>query len=340
MDFATLTSKLQKISFSLIIDILYEQKIWAIYKIRNLFIGNVTKHSEVYLEFPKAYKWLPTKKWFLTIIPALTAKAHVRNSNVPQNYKDIVTVRTTIGNKTGLVAFDFSDKPDQIDKMGLEDSCTYFKMQYLQDGYENPKIVPGQFIPGSMQLYWALPILRKLRMEKPIFEVYGRFGAEFAQNVRGKALQLLREQSQFAYTGEMKIIRYSRYLREIAQSKICIDLPGNGPFCFRLIEYLAVGACIISPPHQAIFSPKLEDGIHIKYCKADLSDLVDICNYYLKNDTARLKLSNGAKDFFDKYLSKDKIAEYYLQNIKKNYTIFCFQNSSKVSTNTFISNFS
>jgi hypothetical protein len=39
---------------------------------------------------------------------------------------------------------------------------------------------------------------------------------------------------------------YTQYLREIADSRVCIDLPGEGPFTYRLVEYLAIGSCIIA----------------------------------------------------------------------------------------------
>ena len=67
----------------------------------------------------------------------------------------------------------------------------------------------------------------------------------------------------------------SQHLMDIAASKVSVDLPGNGPFCFRLLDYFAVG-CLYRgcPPHRT-------------YVKDDLSDLVDVCRYYVENEEAR-----------------------------------------------------
>ena len=191
-------------------------------------------------------------------------------------------------------------------------------MQYLKTEYSDPKIIPGQFVPAGMELYWFLPSLSSLqKQQKYNYDVYGRFGSSFATEIRAKAVDLLKFQNKFEYAGDLRIIRYSRYLKEISQSKICIDLPGNGPFCFRLIEYLALGTCIIGPPHTTTFYPPLKDGIHIKYCKPDLSDLIELCEYYLNHEKERISLAHGAKNYFDSYLNKDKLADYYLTNIIK-----------------------
>lgn len=299
------------------LDIFYEQFHHVCYIIKDTFDSSTIKKIDLQLELPKTFLWPPTKKWFATIFPALSKKTNViYNNNVPQIYNDIVMIKALYKNKEALIAFDFSDYPDKINNNALSDSILYFKMQYLKNGYSDPKIIPGQYIPGDMELYW---FLAKLRSEMPKkqynYDVYGRFGSAFAVEIRSKATSLLKNQKKFDYIGDIKIIRYSRYLKEISHSKICIDLPGNGPFCFRLIEYLALGKCIIGPPHATVFDPPLVDGVHIRYCKPDLSDLIDLCEYYLKNETERNRLASEAKNYFDSYLHNEKIADYYINKI-------------------------
>src|SRR5262249_18290776 len=127
-----------------------------------------------------------------------------------------------------------------------------------------------------------------------------------------EAVQLLSNQSSFHYEGGLSKVRYSRFLREVARSKICIDLPGNGDFCFRLIDYLAVGTCVIGPRHRTLLHVPLVDRKHIVYTQDDLSDLIELCMFYLKNDEARENICQNSRLFFDQYLQRDQLAAYYL----------------------------
>ncbi len=98
----------------------------------------------------------------------------------------------------------------------------------------------------------------------------------------------------------------------MARTKIGIDLPGNGDFCFRLIDYLSIGVCVIGPKPRTEFPVPLVDGEHIVYCKPDLSDLVPLCRRYLADDRERTRIARNARDYFDRYLHRDQLARYYL----------------------------
>jgi hypothetical protein len=69
-------------------------------------------------------------------------------------------------------------------------------------------------------------------------------------------------------------------MREVAQARVCIDLPGNGPLCFRLIDYLTVGSCVVAPRPAARLHAPLSYGVIVVYCADDLSSLVEICALY------------------------------------------------------------
>lgn len=310
-----LRAKIKAISITLFFDLTYETWNRFLYFFRHKQSYRYNNFNCLRILFPKTYNWPPASKWFQTIISELKSIPSFSINDISQQYSGLITIHVIKNNIKKKVIFDISDNPAVSNLNSIDNSLLYFKMQYHKKGYNNNKVVHGQFIPGSIELYWYLSSLRKLNLRNKKFDVYGRFGPDFAQEIRGKAINLLQAQTKFVYTGELKTIRYSRYLREVAQSKICIDLPGNGPFCFRLIEYLAIGSCIIGPPHETLLSPPLEDGVHIKYCKCDLSDLVELCEYYLKNDSERLKLVNNSRLYFDTYLRKDKLVQYYLNNI-------------------------
>ena len=113
----------------------------------------------------------------------------------------------------------------------------------------------------------------------------------------------------------MKSVAYADFLQEVARSKICIDLPGLGDFCFRLVNYLAVGSFVIAYPHKSVLNVPRVDREHIVYCKEDFSDLNELCEYYLKNDSEREEIAANARRFFDLYLHKDNLVKYYLKTI-------------------------
>jgi hypothetical protein len=186
-------------------------------------------------------------------------------------------------------------------------------MQFKAHGYEFDNVVPGGYVSDGKRLYYHLAKLRRLRDQRGyLTDVSGRFGLAFARETRERAMTILSEQADFTFTGGMNPVSYLNFLREVAQSRICIDLPGLGDFCFRLVNYLAIGSCVIAYPHGAILNSPLIDRKHIVYCKPDFSDLVDLCKYYLENDAEREEIAANAREFFDLNLHKDNLTRYYL----------------------------
>ena len=138
---------------------------------------------------------------------------------------------------------------------------------------------------------------------------------EFSPGVRGEALRRLAHTDEFRFCGGDYLVRYSRYLREIARSAICIDLPGQGPLCFRLIEYLAIGSCIVARPHGVRFpAASLIDGVHIAQCLEDL-EMVRLSRALLDDPARRRAMALAARTFFDRYLHRDQLSAYYLATV-------------------------
>jgi Glycosyl transferases group 1 len=107
----------------------------------------------------------------------------------------------------------------------------------------------------------------------------------------------------FGHEGGGKKVRFDESLREVARSKVCIDLPGNGPFCYRLIDYLAIGSCVVARRHETVLHVPLVDRRDIVYARPDLSDLAELCEYYVKHDAEREEIARNSRKFFDRYLS-------------------------------------
>jgi hypothetical protein len=274
-----------------------------------------TAPSGVEILWPTTYQWAPAHQWVDGLLHEFRRSSAVQRVPVAQSYPGIVVFRIRVDGQERAIAIDYSDYSKLNDDCAAE-CVLYFKMQFDRAGYASDHVVPGGFVPRDEEIYSYLPRLRAARDKQPFrYDVYGRFGREFATEVRARAAEILQNQARFRYEGGLSKVRYSRSLREVARAKICIDLPGNGAFCFRLIDYLAVGACVISYPHANRLPRPLVDREHIVYCREDLSDLPDLCEHYLHNDDEREKICLRSRAYFDANLHRRRLAAYYLETI-------------------------
>ncbi len=237
----------------------------------------------------------------------------VERRPIAQPYKGIVVAELHYKGRPYTVAIDYSDYLDNIDSNCARQAAIYFKMQYRRDGYNCDRVIPGGYVNRSPRYLKYLSWIRSVQAKKAAsFDVYGRFSLDFAGVVRERAVNLLQKQAHFRYEGSLRTVRYLQSLEEAAVSRVCIDLPGNGDFCFRLIDYLGIGACVVAAPHRTTLHVPLEDRTHIIYAKEDLSDLVSLCKYYLEHDVEREAIMRNSRMFFDRYLHPQQLAGYYL----------------------------
>ena len=247
----------------------------------------------------------------------------VTRIEIPQPYPGLAIFQVQVRDRTFEVAVDFRDYAEVIQQEALDRVAVYFKMQFSQAGYadlgrDSGKLIPGGYVTSSPATYSYIRSLRVLGDQSvKSWEVYGRFGLRYSRETREKAIKILQEQNHFTYQGGAGRVRYSRTLTEMCQAQVCIDLPGNGDFCMRLVDYFSIGACVVGPPHRTVFHVPLEQGKHIAYCKSDMSDLVALCSYYLENREAQAALVRNTRLYFDRFLHRDQLAAYYLQQILK-----------------------
>jgi len=188
-----------------------------------------------------------------------------------------------------------------------------FKMQFAAGGYGSSHVIPGGYVPGKASIYRYQPALHRIRdYARPRFEVYGRFGAGHGQEIRRRALALLSAQRRFRFEGSMVTRPYAAYLRETALSQVCIDLPGNGELCHRLVDYLAVGCAVVRPEPETVLHVPLIDGVNVRFAERDLSNLVEVCAELLADDTERNRMALAARDYHERYLRPDQLAGYYV----------------------------
>lgn len=265
------------------------------------------------IHLPTKYEWDSAKKWVEQLFYTFRRMVNVKYVDIPQPFKGTVMFQFVMNGKVHDVAVIYSDYP-QIIEEGVKDLPLCFKMQFLRGGYGLDTIVAGGYVPDSRKLYFYLPKLRSLRDRKEFaFDVYGRFSLEFAKETRRKAIEILQAQKEFKFEGSLTKVGYIDFLKETARAKICIDLPGEGDFCYRLVNYFAIGACVIGPRHRTDLHVPLVDKKQMAFCKDDFSDLVDLCKFYLENEEEREKMCIESREYFEKYLHKDNLANYYLR---------------------------
>ena len=270
------------------------------------------------IRWPERYEWPVASRFVEGLRAGMARFVPVKRAAIAEPYRGVVVIQIQVRGRTHSVAIDYSDHLDQVNAECLRRSAVYFKMQFRKEGYadlgrDSGKMLPGGYINGDPGILRYLPGLRRsARARGPRYEAYGRFGTQAGGAIRNIAMNLLRDQSAFRYEGGLQLVRYSRSVWDAGRSRICIDLPGNGDFCYRLVDYFAVGACVIGPPHRVRLHVPLEDRKHLVHSRPDLSDLVALCSYYLAHEDERQALCRNSREYFDRYLHPHQLAAYYL----------------------------
>ncbi len=218
----------------------------------------------------------------------------------------------SFGDRPRPVAVDYQDATT-INEDCLRGVSVYFKMQHLRAGYGDARVVPGGYGGGKPMLYDNYCRLRQLRRSGYKFDVYGSFSLRFAADVRRAALDILERDTRFCFSGGTTLALYAQSLLDAARSRVCVDLPGNGPLCYRLVDYLGAGCCVVARRHEAVLHSQLSDRENIVYCADDLSDLADLCAEYVEDHEARETVATNAARFFDEHLHYVQLAGYYIR---------------------------
>ena len=248
---------------------------------------------------------------------ALARRVRLTLADIAQPVSSVVVIELVDGEEVHRIAVDIHDLSSFRDEALVRSCLVYFKMQHRRGGYGLPNVVPGGYGSDKGTIYWYLPYLRALR-DRRIFstDVYGRFGLKFEAQIRRKTLETLQQQRRFAFEGGVPAVSRPTFLKEIARARVCIDLPGQGgALCYRTVSCLAIGTCVVAYPHRNELHMPLVDRVHIAFTREDQSDLLDLCEHYVRNEDAREAMALEARRFFDRYLHTDSLATYYLYTI-------------------------
>lgn len=271
--------------------------------------------TELGVLWPATLEWPTAATWVDGLRRELRKRTRFTVAEIPQA-EGVVAFDVRRAGQRRRVVVDYHDHHDHLDEAMLRDAVVYFKMQFVKGGYGDPRVIPGGYVNAAPAVYHHLPVIHTLHNGSgEQYHVYGRFGLRFQRELRLRAVEALRSDSRFVYEGGAKLVRYSEFLEECARASVCVDMPGNGDFCFRLVDYLAIGCTVVAWPHRTTFPVPLQDGVHLRYCREDLSDLADICAELVADPGQCRRLGASARDYFDRYLHRAQLASYYLSEI-------------------------
>ena len=219
---------------------------------------------------------------------------------------------------------DFSELAGDLDRLGGKDIYEkiiskkpfdlIFKREYIIN-----KNYPSNVYPLPMCFnYDLMPNLNNNYKYDVSF-----WGVETAQ-IRSDALDLLQDKFDCKSNGTVRnqvMKKYKRkgtfYLQEIASSKIGLNFRGGGWDTLRLWELTGMGCFVISQKLQIHIDNNFIDKEEIVYCKDDLSDLVELCEYYLEHDDERKRIALNARKKVEQFHSDISRAEYIINKIKE-----------------------
>lgn len=260
-----------------------------------------------------SYVWKPRKIWGDQVRDALRRFVRVEETDLAQPYQGVINFEFVRRDRSHRVMVETSDYAP-LNEAAYRDADLHFKMEFALEGYgTRERLLPGGYINNDAAIYHYLPRLRALRDQAPpIHDVHGRFGLSLEK--RRRPMDILRASTRFRFYGGQGKVRYRRFLEEVARSRVCIDLPSMSSITFRMVDYLAIGSCIVGPPHTNRLLMPFENGVHCAYCRPDYSDLEAVCEHYLTHEAERQALVRNSRAFFDAYAHRDQLASYYLHH--------------------------
>lgn len=152
------------------------------------------------------------------------------------------------------------------------------------------------------------------------------FWAVESHSIRARALDLLSNRFDCQENGterNQKFSKYKRkgefYLQELARCIIVMNFRGGGWDTLRYWEVPAVGSFMITQKPQFEIPNNFQHEKTVVFCQDDLSDLIELCEYYLKNEAVREKIALSGKNHLLQYHTDIARVEYIFNTIKTSF---------------------
>lgn len=280
--------------------------------IKTIGVSNVIElpwNNKFHLNFKKYPKNIGLYKG--SLLRSLLNKADVKQVDIvivaschPDTLRTYLDIASDIPTSTATVFLDGGDWPavaGDLDRLGgkelYEEAMSVrpfdhiFKREYLVDEEYEENIHP-------------LPFAFNFDRLPKLFDEYKydvAFWAVESDPIRTAALDLIQDEFDCAENGSIKnqvMKKYKRkgdfYLQELARCKISLNFRGAGWDTLRYWEVPSLAGFMISQKPGIVIENNFEHEKEIVFCKEDLSDLIELCEYYLAHDDKRREIGRNA----------------------------------------------
>ena len=244
----------------------------------------------------------------------------------PYTLKKYYEIMETIDEKIPRIFIDGGDFPKlagDLDRLGGRDIYEKITAKRPFDLIFKREYVLDEEYPANV---FALPmsfncdLMPKLNNE---YKYNVAFWAVETAKIRSDALDLLQDKFDCKSNGTVRnqvMKKYKRkgqfYLQEIHSAKIGLNFRGGGWDTVRLWELAGMGCFIISQRLNIEIEPPFIEGEEIIYCKDDLSDLVELCEYYLEHEEERERIAKNARKKVEQYHTDVARVQFIIKTIK------------------------
>jgi len=205
--------------------------------------------------------------------------------------------------------------PEQYERVHALRPFDYiFKREYLKKNSYADHVFP---LPFSVQTS------RYPNIPEGTYKYDVAFWAVESHPIRTKVLDLIQDRFDCAANGSMRnqdFHNYSRkgrfYFEELKKTKISLNFRGTGWDTLRYWEIMGLKSFMISQRLQIEIPNDYIEGKEIIYCSDDLSDLDDLCHFYLNNDSLRKEIAEKAYAKTMEFHTVENRANYILKKIK------------------------
>ena len=222
----------------------------------------------------------------------------------PDTLKTYLEIAPGIPESVPTVFLDGGDWPEvagDLDRLGgkeLYDEIMsirpfdhVFKREYLVDKAYDDNVYP---LPFAFNFDRMPRITREYKYDVA-------FWAVESHPIRTSALTIVQDEFDCAQNGTVKnqvMKKYKRkgdfYLQELSRCKVSLNFRGAGWDTLRYWEVPALSGFMISQKPGIVIENNFVDGKEVVFCKDDLSELVDLCRYYLEHDEERESIAKNA----------------------------------------------
>lgn len=324
-------------------NVLYLNTIESDYSQDILFSGLRKRNDIALYEFPfnKRYHF-PLKQYprnlgyefegairaFFRTVPWHNLDVAVIAACKPKVLRTYLDILPKLRSNTGIVFVDGGDlEPIGGDFSRLQEESLYQEVLQKRnfDIIFKRELIRGKKYPDNVIPFpFGINLDRIPNILNPQKKYDVTFWAVESHPIRTAALTLLETKFDCRSNGTVVNQRFRdykrkgiRYLEELAACKIVLNFRGAGWDTLRYWEAPSLGTFLISQEPMIEIPNNFRDGSEIVFCRADLSNLIDLCEYYLEHEDERERIAQNGARWLRQFHTSEARADYFLRHVRR-----------------------